>query len=449
MAIISLHNIDAEQKRVVDGKIIALSKLSQKFHIPQGFVVTSEVFEYFLKHTGLKNRVQNLTGVINPGNDEKLQNIANEIQKLIVRGQLPEDVKAALTEAYQSIELDEASPVEDLMETKEPLVELEASPVNYLDEGISMYNVSNSERFIEGFLSCYGLHYSASAIKKRLQHGLEDRGVSVAVKKTLSPQISGKVKLSGNIIIVEAVFGYYADEVKEEADVYKIDKESFEVLERKSRGQKSIAKVSDGRVYVEANFTDKPKLDASLEDLGKAFSEVFNFLEDGFNEFEFSIVDKQLYINKVNYEEKEEEFYTDESFYQEAEYEQAEQPEEEMNIFSAFKNQPENPYYSREEPGEVSLESARHALGHAVIECELMLIKKLADSYREIFREEPSTSLLGMADAISEYKTVPLLDDLKKISEISRRFTREGRPPNTLEVKFVFEKSQAFIDQFQ
>lgn len=450
MAIISLHNLNNEHNGVVDDKVIALAQLAQKFNVPDGFVITSEVFDYLFEHTGLRHKIKNLTSVINPEDSEKLQNIANEIQRLVVKTPLPEDIKEAVTEAYSSLAINQDAPLNDLMNSSEELVELDSAPVNYLDEGVSMYNVSNTQRFIEALLSCYGLHYASRCLSKRLKHGLEDKGVSVAVKKTLNPEISGKAKLDENRIIIEAVFGYYADEIKEVADRYVLDCENLSVIETEQRNQDSIARVVNGGISIEdvpEELISKKKIEP-IEEFASLIKSVFSELED-FNEFEFTLHEKKLYITSVNYseaaeqlDESRQEYYDD----TEVSYEDS----EEKSIFSVFKDQSEeeNPYYNNEQRSEHTLDSARHALGHAVIECLLVIRRKLGEDYREIFREEPPSALGGMLEAISDYKTVPYADDLRKISELSRRFTREGKTPNVLEVKYALEKTQGFLDEF-
>ncbi|MGM5482121.1 MAG: PEP/pyruvate-binding domain-containing protein [Nanobdellota archaeon] len=453
MPLVSLNKLNDNHSKIVDNKAIALAKLSDKFNIPEGFVITSKVFDYVIGHNDLHRKILNLLSTLKNDEPEKTQEIANQIQKLIIESTIPEEVTSAITESYQALNVTEDDLLDSFIgEETYPLVELMSGPVNYIDSGVSMYNISSPDKLLEAILSSYGLHYSNKSLEKRLKNNLNDKGVSITIQKTIEPDISGKAYIKDNNLFIEIVFGYYADELSNSEDIYKFDYETLELLEIVKNEQNILASVKNQTITIEdmpQEYVSKAKIE-SPEELSAVIRKVFNEIE--FDGFEFSIVDEKLYITAINnYEQENSDLFQiyEEELY--SEQDSQEEIEECKSIFSAFKDQSkeENPYYNRETKTNYNLKTARHPLGYAVVECRLVIRNMLINIYRELFSEEPPTSLSKLLDRICEKKELVMVEELRKIDELTKRFTREGNPPNILETKYTLEKTQHFIDQFQ
>src|SRR3989344_7047543 len=68
--------------------------------IPPGFVVTAQTYKEFVETTGLKNKIEQLLNSLDVENNEQLQRVADQIQRLIISTPIPEAMAEELMENY-------------------------------------------------------------------------------------------------------------------------------------------------------------------------------------------------------------------------------------------------------------------------------------------------------------------------------------------------------------
>ena len=487
MALLSIKNISEKDWEVVDNQTLYLSVLSESVDIPEGFVITSEVFEYVIERLGIKKKIDNLVRVMNPAEENRLQDIANEIQKLIINCELPDDVRGAILEAYDNLGISHDVSLQELTESENmPLVELQSAPVNYNDEEIFIYNINSQEKLIEGVLSCFGLHYAGKRLKYRLTNGLEDKGVSITVKKSLNPGLSGIAYMEGNKLVLKAVHGYYSGSVEDYADTYYIDPEN-DFSNVKNNRQTVIEKYNEkeNKLIKEgapSHIVHEKKLDEeNLARFSQLLKNILGKFAEGFY-VGFAVHNQKFYINSVLYKKEE---ISKESFPDENEvsdnqithnglgegksfeaqpqtgYMQSintEQQQDGKSIFSMFKEKEEktdskeesqNPGITKQKnDGENLVTAARHSLGQAVVQCDMAITKRLQQEYRRMFDDDSLTDLNDLLEVLSRECEIPSIDDLREIREIRNRYIENMKTPSIPEVKYVFDKTRNFFNEF-
>jgi len=487
MALISLKNISEKDWEVVDNQTLYLSVLSESVDIPEGFVITSEVFEYVIERLGIKKKIDNLVRVMNPAEENRLQEIANEIQKLIMKCELPDDVRGAILEAYDNLGISQDVSLQELTESERmPLVELQSAPVNYNDEEIFIYNINSQEKLIEGVLSCFGLHYAGKRLKYRLTNGLEDKGVSVTVKKSLNPDLSGIAYKEGGYLVIKGVHGHFSESVEDCADTYYIGPEN-DFSNVKNNSQQVIEKYNDRenkfiKEGAPTHIVYEKKLDEeNLIRLSQLLNNILGKFAEGFY-VGFAVHNQKFYINSVLYKKEgtSDVLSSDESKVSEDEITQndlgesnisgpqvqggdvqsinTEQQQDGKSIFSMFKEKEEitdskeesqnSGITKQKNDGENLVTAARHSLGQAVVQCDMAITKRLQQEYRRMFDDDSLTDLNDLLEVLSRECEIPSIDDLREIREIRNRYIENMKTPSIPEVKYVFDKTRNFFNEF-
>ncbi|TFG25141.1 MAG: phosphoenolpyruvate synthase, partial [Promethearchaeota archaeon] len=91
--IVNLKQIGEKDFSELGGKAFNLGKLIQKdFPVPQGFVITTEVYSEFLKSNNLFELIDKELSYINYNDYNSIRNCSNKIQNAIKKASLPLDM---------------------------------------------------------------------------------------------------------------------------------------------------------------------------------------------------------------------------------------------------------------------------------------------------------------------------------------------------------------------
>src|SRR3989339_630238 len=71
------------------------------FPVPPGFVITAQGFDYFMKATGIKDKIKAIVDTIDMENTGELTKRSKEIRALIESQEIPEDLKQEIIDAYR------------------------------------------------------------------------------------------------------------------------------------------------------------------------------------------------------------------------------------------------------------------------------------------------------------------------------------------------------------
>src|SRR3989344_6932709 len=93
--------IGKEKVKEVGGKAANLGEMLKiRMPVPQGFAINSQAYLFFLEETGLKEKIYKMLEKLDVDNTAKLEETAREIRELIVKKEIPKDLKEEILEAY-------------------------------------------------------------------------------------------------------------------------------------------------------------------------------------------------------------------------------------------------------------------------------------------------------------------------------------------------------------
>ena len=230
--------------------------------IPPGFVVTSESYKKFLQTSGIQKNIQALLENLDVEDTEKLQETAKEIQTIILKAEMPTEIKNEIQEAYDNLNI---SPHLQALKNNDalsfiksgqdsPYVAVRSSATaedlpeaSFAGQQSSFLNIKGTEKVIQHVQKCWASLYTARAIYYRTKNNFEHSKVYIAVvvQKMVNADAAGvmfTVNPSTNNkeeIMIEAAFGLGDVVVGGDItpDTYLIEKESLKLKSKKQARQ--------------------------------------------------------------------------------------------------------------------------------------------------------------------------------------------------------------------
>jgi hypothetical protein len=295
MDIYSLNKLTKKDLKDVGKKAAFLGELNKEFNIPEGFVISTKIFEKFLEQTKLKHQIDELLKDVNPNKYDFVQSRANKIQELIVKSDVPEDIKQEIIEFYESLDVskhnvdkldldpDDAniennSDNSDLINSDDDIfVAVRTSAVNYLASKvhINFFNIIGDDKLISAVKLCWASLFTAKAVYYYIEHDIKEISMAVLVQRMLIPSVSGRIDTvsdkSKNEMVVEACLGL-GEAISSGLvlpDRYLINKENLEITKYRVNNQ-SVKLICDPdaektiRIGIAQDNAEKQKLDDHL-----------------------------------------------------------------------------------------------------------------------------------------------------------------------------------------
>lgn len=193
--ILTFKTIAEEDKLVVGDKAAKLGLLSQRFSVPNGFVITKELFEKFMKATQLDVTIMSALRMMDTRNKDRLQSLANKIQKEIVYATIPEEIAEVIREHYYSLNIAQGASLGEVLNNQEgPFVAVRSSTVGYVDPAklhMSFFNIQGEERLFKAILTCWASFFTARAIEYRHFRNITSPSLAIVIQLMLNPAQAG------------------------------------------------------------------------------------------------------------------------------------------------------------------------------------------------------------------------------------------------------------------
>lgn len=170
-SIVWLDNIDEES--LVGGKGTHLGSLKKAgFNVPDGFVITTDVYKDITKKSDLSKRIEEILSKLNIENTEELEETSNKIQSLIASADLPNDIKKEIIKAYKKLG--------GLVAVRSSATAEDLKDASFAGQMATFLNVTE-HKLIESVKKCIASLFTARAIYYREQKRINHMKVSIAV----------------------------------------------------------------------------------------------------------------------------------------------------------------------------------------------------------------------------------------------------------------------------
>lgn len=221
--------------------------------VPPGFVVTSEAFRMFYKSAGLSTEVERRLERLDVDDTKALQAASAELQNLVRVTSVPNEVRAAIVEAYERLGRREGVTAPFVAVRSSATAE-DSAEHSFAGMFRSLLNVRGPDAVVEATRECWASLFGARALFYMLKQGgrSAERNIAVVVQKMVDADKSGVLFTvdpatnNRDVIVIESAWGLGEVVVggQVEPDRFVVDKRTLGVLER-SIGYKKFALVRD------------------------------------------------------------------------------------------------------------------------------------------------------------------------------------------------------------
>ncbi|MDD3679412.1 MAG: phosphoenolpyruvate synthase [Candidatus Shapirobacteria bacterium] len=296
--VININEADNDNRSLVGDKGASLGEINKiGLPVPPGLIVTTKAYRYFIKKNELGVKIKSLLNDFNLQKPEEFQEVSEKIKKLILAGQMPEDLAWQIIKAYTS-----------LGKLTNVPVAIRSSAVNE-DLQSSFLNVSGEANVVKKVQACWASFFEDRGLfyRKERQKSIMGQGMAVVIQKMVQSEAAG-VLFTGdptgnqkNILLIEAIWGLgeYLVQGRVTPDQYLINFITGAIINQKINPQK-VQLIKKGNKNVKSLVPQKkvnqaklsPDQVKRLSDLAKKIHHFYFFPQ----EIEWSREKNQFFI---------------------------------------------------------------------------------------------------------------------------------------------------------
>lgn len=180
--------------------------------VPSGFVITAYAYQRFFEHNDLQHEIDRRLQSTEADQLDELYALSADIQQLIIRSKVPEDLERAILDAYAELEKEHGEGVKVSMRSS--ALGEDAADTSFAGQYRSELNVS-SDYLIEAYREIVASKYSLQAVSYRRNRGILDEDISMCVGcMVMVDAVAGGVTYSRNplnirddSVIINSVWG--------------------------------------------------------------------------------------------------------------------------------------------------------------------------------------------------------------------------------------------------
>ena len=250
MHIKRFSELSAADSAVAGGKGASLAEMTNAgLPVPQGFVVLSSAFERFLQENKLERRIQLEISKVDLNDTAMLSFASETIQGLITACQMPADLALEIKSAFKAL-------ASRFVAVRSSATAEDSSSAAWAGQ-LDTYLNTTEDNLLENVRRCWASLFTQRAIFYRLEKGLRDQRISVAVvvQGMIESETSGiafsvhPVTQDRNQLVIEAGFGLGEAIVSGQItpDNYVVDKHGCKITEKTvSEQRKKLVRSSGG-----------------------------------------------------------------------------------------------------------------------------------------------------------------------------------------------------------
>ncbi|MHC4792553.1 MAG: PEP/pyruvate-binding domain-containing protein, partial [Planctomycetota bacterium] len=178
--VLPLSAVDKDMTDLVGSKMANLGEIKNKvkLEVPDGFVITAFAYNRFIEHNDLRTEINRRLQFANVDDMGKLYTLHAEIQQLIHRSEVPEDLKDAIMRAWQQAE--DAAGFEITAALRSSALGEDEAGSSFAGMHRSELNIS-ADYVLQAYKEIVASKYSLAAIIYRLHKGFRDEDISMCV----------------------------------------------------------------------------------------------------------------------------------------------------------------------------------------------------------------------------------------------------------------------------
>lgn len=172
--------------------------------VPGGFAVSADAYKFFIKSTGLEEKIKNALKNLDKSDIKELRKKGKIARELILNSEIPEELKNEIGCAYKKLEEIYGKNVDVAVRSSATAEDLPTA--SFAGQYETFLNVRGEENLIEAVLKCYSSLFTDRAISYREDHGFNhfDIFLSIGIQK----MVRADKACSGVIFTIDPETGF-------------------------------------------------------------------------------------------------------------------------------------------------------------------------------------------------------------------------------------------------
>lgn len=238
-------DLDKNDTELVGGKAANLGEMTRAgFPVPNGFALTVEAYDMFLSENDLVNKIYGILKTLDVNDPAQLETASRQIQKMVLRGQVPEQVARETISAYKKLSGFMKSA---LVAVRSSATAEDMPGTSFAGQQVTLLDVKGEANLVNAVRECWASLFTARSIYYRVANKVphEKVKISVVVQKMVQSEVSGvmfsidPVKNDKERIVIESVWGLGETIVQGSVvpDTYVVQKGTFDILSKEISDQ--------------------------------------------------------------------------------------------------------------------------------------------------------------------------------------------------------------------
>jgi pyruvate, water dikinase len=186
-AIVWFKEVGKKDIASVGGKGANLGELTNaRIPVPPGFIVTADAYYQFLEKTRIMDQIQQKLSLLDRHDSKLLQQVAEEVQQIILKSAVPPDLAREIGRAYAEmgsglVAVRSSATAEDLPDS------------SFAGQQSTFLNVQGESNVVQAVKGCWASLFNARAIFYRTERNFDHFrvGIAVPVQRMVQSQASG------------------------------------------------------------------------------------------------------------------------------------------------------------------------------------------------------------------------------------------------------------------
>lgn len=252
-------DLSSEDVPLVGGKNASLGEMiralkKEQIRVPDGFATTADAYRTFLEANDLTDRIRAQLTDFEHGK-QSLEKTGKAIRRLFGRADFPEDLAAAICQAYQELGKRSATDNVDVAVRSSATAE-DLPEASFAGQQETFLNITGEDDLLEACCHCYASLFTDRAISYRREKGFNQLEVALSIgvqKMVRSDRASAGVMFSldtetgfRDVVVIDAAWGLGENVVQgavtpDEYTVFKplLDRQQYTPILDKVRGEKA------------------------------------------------------------------------------------------------------------------------------------------------------------------------------------------------------------------
>jgi pyruvate,water dikinase len=195
---------------LVGGKNASLGEMYSKLTpkgvaVPNGFAVTAQAYDYFIKTTGVKKQIRSILKTLNTHNLRNLQAHGKKVREAILKAEFPEDLKESIIEAYHKLGKEFKTKNVDVAVRSSATAE-DLPDASFAGQQETYLNVEGEEEILDFSKKCMASLFTDRAISYRADKGFSHFSVLLSI--TVQKMVRSDLATSGVMFSIDTESGF-------------------------------------------------------------------------------------------------------------------------------------------------------------------------------------------------------------------------------------------------